>query len=178
MSFKYLPLFLSVLIAPNLANADVPIEAGIVDVFNALKIYAWTIIIILAFIGAGVYAYRRKRMLSTKWIGFLVPLSSFIIFWAVSMLVMNNTTKVCWDITNISDPLMPPCAQGRETLANIIGGKSLWTTVFPQQILEQGMAEPMAPIAIKLILFISLLVVTFLLYFLSKVIVEKFFIHR
>lgn len=178
MLFKYLPLFLSILIAPNLANADMPIEAGIVDVFNTLKIYAWIIVVILATIGAGVYAYRRKRMLSTKWIDFVFPLISLMIFWLVSTLVMNNTTKVCWDIANISDPLMPPCAQGREALANIIGGKSLWTTVFPQQILEQGMAEPMAPMAIKLILYISLAVVTFLLYFLSKVIVEKFLIHR
>ena len=163
MSLKYLSLTLITLVMSSLAIADVPIEAGIVDVFNTLKIYAWIIVVILAFMGVGVYVYRRRRILSTKWIGFIVPLSSPILFWVVSALVMNNTTKVCWGITNVSDPLMPPCAQGREALANIIYGKSLWTTVFPQRILEQGMADPMAPIAIKLILGISLLAITFLL---------------
>lgn len=117
-------------------------------------------------------------MLSTKWIGFVVSISSPILFGVVSMLVMSSTTKVCWNITNISDPLMPPCAQGREALANIIYGKSIWTTIFPQQILEQGMADPLAPSAIMFILVISLLVVTFALYFVLKVIAEKFIIHR
>ena len=177
MSLKYLSL-LACWVLPSLANADVPIEAGIVSVFDTLKIYAWIIVFILALISVAVYVYRRKRMLSTKWIGFVVSISSPILFGVVSMLVMSSTTKVCWSITNISDPLMPPCAQGREALANIIYGKSLWTTIFPQQILEQGMAEPMAPMAIKLILVISLLVVTFALYFVLKVIAEKFIIHR
>lgn len=177
MSLKYLSL-LACLVLPSLASAEVPIEAGIVSVFDTLKIYAWIVIVFFAFMGVLVYVYRRKRMLSTKWIGFVVSIFAPILFWVVSMLAMNNTTKVCWDITNISDPLMPPCAQGREALANIIYGKSMWTTIFPQQILEQGMAEPMAPIAIKFILVISLLVVTFALYFVLKVIAEKFIIHR
>lgn len=177
MSLKYLSL-LACLVLPSLASAEVPIEAGIVSVFDTLKIYAWIIVVILALIGLVVYVYRRKRMLSTKWIGFVVSISSPILFGVVSMLVMSSTTKVCWSITNISDPLMPPCAQGREALANIISGKSLWTTVFPQQILEQGMADPLAPSAIMFILVISLLVATFVIYFALKVMAEKFIIHR
>lgn len=72
MLLKYLPLFVSTLIAPNLANADVPIEAGIVSVFDTLKIYAWIVIVVVAFMGAFVYVYRRKRMLSTRLIGLVV----------------------------------------------------------------------------------------------------------
>ncbi len=178
MLLKYLPLFVSTLIAPNLANADVAIEAGIVSVFHTLKIYAWIVIVVVAFMGAFVYVYRRKRMLSTRLIGLVVSFFSPILFWVVSMLVMSSTTKVCWNITNISDPLMPPCAQGREALANIIYGKSMWTTIFPQQILEQGMADPLAPIAIKFIVFMSVSFITFVIYFVLKLMAEKFIIHR
>ncbi len=178
MLLKYLPLFVSTLIAPNLANADVPIEAGIVSVFDTLKIYAWIIVLVFAFMGMLIYVYRRKRMLSTKWIGFVVSISSPILFGVISMLVMSSTTKVCWSITNISDPLMPPCAQGREALADIIYGKLMWTKIFPQQILEQGMADPLAPIAIKFIVFMSVSFITFVIYFVLKLMAEKFIIHR
>ena len=80
MSLKYLSL-LACWVLPSLANADVPIEAGIVSVFDTLKIYAWIVIVFFAFMGVLVYVYRRKRMLSTKWIGFVVSIFAPILFW-------------------------------------------------------------------------------------------------
>ena len=50
MSLKYLSL-LACWVLPSLANADVPIEAGIVSVFDTLKIYAWIVIVFFAFAG-------------------------------------------------------------------------------------------------------------------------------
>lgn len=50
MSLKYLSL-LACLVLPSLASADVPIEAGIVSVFDTLKIYAWIVIVFFGIYG-------------------------------------------------------------------------------------------------------------------------------
>ena len=143
----------------GVAFSDVPLETGIIDAFRTLKAWSYFYCGVAALIGAMVYTYMHKRRLSfDRWAGLAVSLVLImLLFEASSSKMLDDTAKVCWVITDANEPLMLPCAQGRESLANIFGVKSLYVTVFPRDILAQGIPEPIAPIAIKFMLYGSLL---------------------
>lgn len=144
----------------NMAFAEVPIETGIIDAFATLKVSTYALLVIAIVIGTTVSIYRYKRGLPSLWIGLAISTVLTIVFFEASAwAVLDDTAKVCWVMTDANDQLISPCAQGRESLANLIGLKSIYTTISPRQILETGIAEPIGPIAIKFMIYFSLVFV-------------------
>lgn len=144
----------------NMAFAEVPVETGIIDAFATLKVSTYALLVIAIVIGTTVSIYRYKRGLPSLWIGLAISTVLTIVFFEASAwAVLDDTAKVCWVMTDANDQLISPCAQGRESLANLIGLKSIYTTISPRQILETGIAEPIGPIAIKFMIYFSLVFV-------------------
>lgn len=179
---KYTPRILLAIFAAiisSIAIAEVPVETGIIDAFRTLKVSTYVFILLAALIGAGVYTYRHKKILKfDKLFGLATALVLTIVLYEVgASQILDDTSKVCWIITDASDQLISPCAQGRENLSNLIGMKSLYTSIWPRQMLEQGIAEPIAPIAIKFMVYVSLLLSSLGLCALFQWISKKFFIY-
>lgn len=152
-------LIMSALVT-NMAFAEVPVETGIIDTFATLKVSTYALLVIAIAIGTTVSIYRYKRGLPSLWIGLAISTVLTIVFFEASAwALLDDTAKVCWVMTDANDQLMSPCAQGRESLANLIGLKSIYTTISPRQILETGIAEPIGPIAIKFMIYFSLVFV-------------------
>lgn len=170
----------SMLLIAGTVFAEVPIETGIIDAFATLKISTYVIVFLSALIGAGVYTYRHKKILKfDKLFGLSTALVLTIVLYQISASqILDDTSKVCWVITDASDQLISPCAQGRENLANLIAFKSLYTTISPRQMLEQGIAEPIGPVAIKFMIYVSLLLSSLGLCALFQWLSKKFFIYR
>ncbi len=170
----------SVLLLTSTAFAEVPVETGIIDAFATLKMSTYVFTLLAALTGAGVYTYRHKKILKfDKLFGLATALVLTIILYQISASqILDDTSKVCWVITDASDELISPCAQGRENLANLIGLKSLYTTISPRQMLETGIAEPIGPIAIKFMIYVSLLLSSLGLCALFQWLSKKFFIYR
>ena len=173
-----LPLF-SLLFISCAAMADssgIPVEAGIIDAFKTLKMSVYAILLVSALAGTFLYLFRHQRYLSwDKLSGLALALVlTFGLYAATSQVVLDDTAKVCWVITDANDSLMPPCAQGREDLANVLGIKSAYVAIWPRQVLEQGMPEPIRPIAIKFMLYGSLLLGVLGLYALFQWLAKKF----
>ncbi len=150
----------SSLLIASLAFAEVPIETGIIDAFATLKVSTYVLLVIAIAIGTAVSIYRYKRGLPSLWIGLAISTVLTVVFFEASAwAILDDTAKVCWVMTDANDQLISPCAQGRESLANLIGLKSIYTTISPRQILETGIAEPIGPIAIKFMIYFSLVFV-------------------
>lgn len=164
----------------NMAFAEVPVETGIIDAFATLKVSTYVIIFLSALIGAGVYTYRHKKILKfDRLFGLLTALVlTIVLYQGAASQILDDTSKVCWVMTDASDQLISPCAQGRESLANLMGLKSIYTTISPRQILETGIAEPIGPIAIKFMIYVSLLLSSLGLCTLFQWLSKKFFIYR
>lgn len=144
----------------SMAFAEVPVETGIIDAFATLKVSTYALLVIAIAIGTTVSIYRYKRGLPSLWIGLAISTVLTVVFFEASAwAILDDTAKVCWVMTDANDQLISPCAQGRESLANLIGLKSIYTTISPRQILETGIAEPIGPIAIKFMIYFSLVFV-------------------
>lgn len=139
--------------------SDVSLETGIIDAFRTLKYTSYAIVVIAALVGAGVFTYMHKRLLSfDRWFGLGVcGLLAVILFYASASRILDDTADVCWVITDANEQLMLPCAQGRENIADLIGLKSLYVAVSPRDILAQGMPEPIGPAMINFMIYGSLL---------------------
>lgn len=170
----------SMLLVTGAAFAEVPIETGIIDAFATLKVSTYVIVFLSALIGAGVYTYRHKKILKfDKLFGLSTALVLTIFLYQIcASQILDDTSKVCWVITDASDELISPCAQGRENLANLIGLKSLYTSISPRQMLETGIAEPIGPVAIKFMIYVSLILSSLGLCALFQWLSKKFFIYR
>ena len=124
-------LIMSALVT-NMAFAEVPVETGIIDTFATLKVSTYALLVIAIAIGTTVSIYRYKRGLPSLWIGLAISTVLTIVFFEASAwALLDDTAKVCWVMTDANDQLMSPCAQGRESLANLIGLKSIYTTISP-----------------------------------------------
>ena len=164
----------SVLLLTSTAFAEVPVETGIIDAFATLKISTYVFLGLAIATGTAVSIYRYKRGLPSLWIGLAIStVLSVVLFEIGAWAILDDTAKVCWIMTDASDQLISPCAQGRESLANLIGLKSLYTTISPRQMLEQGIAEPIGPIAIKFMLYFSLIFVAVAVTRLLQVVTKK-----
>lgn len=167
-------IVITAVLMTNIAFAEVAIETGIIDAFATLKVSTYVLLAIAIAVGTTISIYRYKRGLPSLWIGLATStVLSVIFFEASAWAILDDTAKVCWVMTDASDQLISPCAQGRESLANLIGLKSIYTTISPRQILETGIAEPIAPIAIKFMIYISLIVSALGLTRLLQVVTKK-----
>lgn len=168
----------SMLLVTGAAFAEVPIETGIIDAFATLKVSTYVFIGISVIAGVAVYIYRFKKFggkLGHVYGLLTAMILTLVLFQVGSSQILDDTSKVCWVITDASDQLISPCAQGRESLANLIGLKSIYTTISPRQMLEQGIAEPIGPIAIKFMIYISLILASLGLCRLGQLVVRKVF---
>lgn len=173
------PTLFSLLFISCAAMADssgIPVEAGIIDAFKTLKISVYIILLVSVLVGVALYLFRHQRFLSwDKLSGLVLALAlTFGLYAATSHVVLDDTAQVCWVITDANDSLMPPCAQGREDLANVLGLKSAYVAIWPRQVLEQGMPEPIRPVAIKFLLYGSLLLAVLGLYALFQWLAKRF----
>jgi len=170
----------SLMLVASMAFAEVPIETGIIDAFATLKVSTYVIVFLSALIGAGVYTYRHKKILKfDRLLGLVTTLIlTIVLYQGAASQILDETAKVCWVMTDANDQLISPCAQGRESLANLIGLKSLYITISPRQILDTGIAEPIGPIAIKFMIYFSVLLSSLGLCTLFQWLSKKFFIYR
>lgn len=157
---------------------DFPIETGIIDAFATLKVATYASMAVSVFMGVIVYIYRFKKF-GGKFghvYGMLTALCLTLGLYQINAsLILDETAQVCWVITDAADQLIYPCAQGRESLSNLIGLKSLYTTISPRQILETGMAEPIGPIAIAFLIYTSLVLASIGLCRLGQLVVRRMF---
>lgn len=160
----------------NMAFAEVPVETGIIDAFATLKVSTYVFLILSIIAGVAVYIYRFKKF-GGKFghvYGLLTAMIFTLCLYQVgASQILDETAQACWVMTDANDQLMSPCAQGRESLANLVGLKSIYTTISPRQILETGIAEPIGPIAIKFMIYISLILTSLGLCRLSQLVVRK-----
>lgn len=160
----------------NMAFAEVPIETGIIDAFATLKVSTYVFLLISVLSGVAVYIYRFKKFggkLGHVYGLLTAMILTLVLYQVGASQILDETAKACWVMTDANDQLMPPCAQGRESLANLIGLKSIYTTISPRQMLETGIAEPIGPIAVKFMIYISLILTSLGLCRLSQLVVRK-----
>lgn len=160
----------------NMAFAEVPVETGIIDAFATLKVSTYVFLILSIIAGVAVYIYRFKKFggkLGHVYGLLTAMILTLVLYQVGASQILDETAKACWVMTDANDQLMSPCAQGRESLANLVGLKSIYTTISPRQILETGIAEPIGPIAIKFMIYISLILTSLGLCRLSQLVVRK-----
>ncbi len=160
----------------NVAFAEVAIETGIIDAFATLKVSTYVFLLISILSGVAVYIYRFKKFGGKLGhiYGLLTAMILTLCLYQVgASQILDETAKACWVMTDATDQLIAPCAQGRESLSNLIGLKSIYTTISPRQILETGIAEPIGPVAIKFMIYTSLILTSLGLCRLSQLIVRK-----
>lgn len=160
----------------NMAFAEVPVETGIIDAFATLKVSTYVFLILSIIAGVAVYIYRFKKFggkLGHVYGLLTAMILTLVLYQVGASQILDETAKACWVMTDANDQLMSPCAQGRESLANLVGLKSIYITISPRQILETGIAEPIGPIAIKFMIYISLILTSLGLCRLSQLVVRK-----
>lgn len=175
-SLSQILVSVSLMSVASMAFAEVPIETGIIDAFATLKVSTYVFLLISVLSGVAVYIYRFKKFggkLGHVYGLLTAMILTLVLYQVGASQILDETAKACWVMTDASDELISPCAQGRESLANLIGLKSIYTTISPRQILETGIAEPIGPIAIKFMIYISLVLTSLGLCRLSQLVVRK-----
>lgn len=146
--------------------------------FDLLKILGLVAIVVAVVSGLFMYVYRHKRLMQYDAVfGLVLTVVVAPVLLYLFTYLLGSESKACFSATLAAGadavPFDGMCSAARESAANMIGFKSLWRMIMGEAVVN-GMIAPLAAGAVKLLMYVSVVLGAALMYLAIRPILKRF----